>query len=143
MRCLARALGLFDAQPYEKHFRGARSFQQVYDILSRLPSHLHLEISQRGDDYGDSESADELKDLFSEYVLHALFRIHTKGMKILEFRNAQYADALALTTNVDKMYDKILRQWPQVHDLVGEDPTLLHRLLSFGECEWEEELLPK
>jgi hypothetical protein len=142
MRCLARALGVLDAEPYEKHFRGVKTFQQVYSTLSRLPESIHLEITQRGDDYGEVESVEELKELFSSYVLHALFRIHTKGMKILESRNASFYDAKTFTDAVDKLYDKILKQWPQVYDLVGNDPTLLHRILSFGECEWEEELLP-
>lgn len=140
MRCLSRALGLLDAEPYEKHFRGARTFQHVYEILSRLPPSLHLEISQLGDDYGESG---DVQDLFSSYVLHALYRIHTKGMKILESRNATYAEARSFTAQIDKKYDKILAQWAQVHDLIGDDPTLLHRMLSFAECEWEEELLPK
>jgi len=142
MRCLARALGLLDAKEYEQHFRGAKSFQQIYSVLSRLPQKIHLEISQKGDDYGEFENEEDLKDMFSSYVLHALFRIHTKGMKILEFRNASFQEAKSFTADVDQMYTNILTQWTHVYDLVGNDPTLLHRMLSFKECEWEEELLP-
>ena len=130
-----------DASPYQTHFRGAKSFSQVYDVLSRLPPKLHLEISHLGDDFGDQ--ADDLQNLFSSFVLHALYRIHTKGMNILESRHAPYSEARRFTLQIDKKYNAILSQWAHVHELIGDDPTLLHRMLSFGECEWEEELLPK
>jgi hypothetical protein len=73
-------------------------------------------------------------------VRAALLRSYKKAMKMLEERKATQNEAALLTELVDQKYDALCDEWPKVSAVIGDDATLLHRLLSMGELDWDEEI---
>lgn len=137
---VSKALGIRDVailEEYAHKFSGRPTFRKIYQIFNSLPEADQKKLSDAGDDYDDET---DLPKLYKDYVRAALLRAYKKGMKVLENRNATKKEAALLTELVDQKYDELCDEWVKISPVIGDDATLLHRLLSLGELDWAEEI---
>jgi GH15 family glucan-1,4-alpha-glucosidase len=141
MQRVCLALGIKDCailEEYKHKFSGNPSFSEIYSIVNRMPEKDQARIARAGQ---ETQQFVDIKEHYRMYVTDTIFSAYVSAMTVLKERKATKDRAEFLTEAVDKMYDSIMDEWPQVKRAVGSDATLLHRLLHLASSKWTEEIL--